>query len=349
MPTTDTTPARPSPGHPYPTYPTPLVPSARPGDADTRVAEISAEQAAREEALVHEVVASFDATPSPRLKQLVQALARHLHAFVRETRLTTAEWDAAIGFLTRCGHITDDRRQEFILLSDVLGLSMQTIAVNNEACGNATEATVFGPFFVEGSPEIPVGGDIAGGAAGEPCWVEGVVTDVVGAPVPGARIEVWETDEDGRYDVQYADERTAGRAHLFSDERGRYAFWGVTPTPYPIPHDGPVGELLDATRRSPMRTSHLHFMVSADGLHTLVTHIFVRGDEYLGRDAVFGVKPSLTKDFPRQRPGTPTPDGRRIDGPWTRARFDIVLAPAEGARDEDVHRIAVPAAAPRRG
>jgi hydroxyquinol 1,2-dioxygenase len=322
-------------------YPETIVAEARPGDQNTAMREISAEQAAREEALVREVVASFDGTPSPRLRQLMQALTRHVHAFVRETRLTTEEWDAAIRFLTRCGHITDDRRQEFILLSDVLGVSMQTIAVNNEAYGDATEATVFGPFFVEGSPEIPIGGDMANEAVGEPCWVEGVVTGTDGKPVTGARIEVWEADVVGFYDVQYSDNRTAARAHLFSDDQGRYAFWGITPVPYPIPHDGPVGDLLAATGRSPMRAAHLHIMVSADGLHTLVTHVFVPGEEYLDRDAVFGVKQSLVKDFPKQDAGTPTPDGRQIDGPWSRARFDIVLAPARGTKDEDVHWIAV--------
>jgi hydroxyquinol 1,2-dioxygenase len=189
-------------------YPSPIVSDARPGDPGTQVKEISAEQAGREQALIKEVVESFDGTPSPRLKQLMQALTRHLHAFVRETRLTMPEWDAAIRFLTRCGHITDDRRQEFILLSDVLGLSMQTIAVNNEAYGDATEATVFGPFFVEGSPEIPIGGDIANGAKGKPCWVEGTITDTDDKPVPGARIEVWEADDDGLYDVQYSDNLT---------------------------------------------------------------------------------------------------------------------------------------------
>jgi hydroxyquinol 1,2-dioxygenase len=292
-------------------------------------AVVPAEQAAREEALVEQVVASFDGTPSPRLKELMQVLTRHLHAFVRETRLTTREWDAAIEFLTRCGHVTDDERQEFILLSDVLGVSMQTIAVNNPASGDATEATVFGPFFVDGSPQIPIGGDMARGAPGRPCWVEGVVTDTDGNLAGGARIEVWEADENGLYDVQYDDDRTAGRAHLFTDDRGRYAFWCVTPTPYPIPHDGPVGDLLAATERSPVRAAHLHFMVSAAGLRTLVTHIFVSGCEYLDRDSVFGVKESLVEDFATQDAGTPTPDGRRVDGPWDRARFDIVLALAD--------------------
>jgi hydroxyquinol 1,2-dioxygenase len=289
---------------------------------------MSDEQQDREERLVERVVASFDGTPDPRLRQLMRALTRHLHAFVREVRLTEAEWQQAIAFLTATGHLTDDRRQEFILLSDVLGASMQTVTVNNEAYRNATEATVFGPFFVEDSPAIPLGGDIAGGAPGQPCWVEGTVTDTDGRPVPNGRIEVWEADDDGFYDVQYADDRTAARGHLHTDARGGYRFWAITPTPYPIPHDGPVGRMLAATGRSPMRASHLHFMVAAEGLRTLVTHIFVRGDDRLDADSVFGVRDSLVRDFEPQAAGTPTPDGRDLgDRTWTRVRFDMVLAP----------------------
>ncbi|WP_328477520.1 hydroxyquinol 1,2-dioxygenase [Actinoplanes sp. NBC_00393] len=286
-------------------------------------------QVAREEALVREVVASFDGASSERLKELLGALTRHLHGFVRETRLTEAEWAAAIAFLTRCGDITDAKRQEFILLSDVLGVSMQTIAVNN-SYADATEATVMGPFFVDESPHVPIGGDVAQGASGQPCWVEGTVRDTDGKPVAGARIEVWEADEDGFYDVQYGDGRVSARGHLFSDSAGRYAFWAVTPTPYPIPDDGPVGELLQAVGRSPMRASHLHFKVSAPGLHTLVTHIFVRGCEYLDRDSVFGVKESLIRSFEEQPAGAATPDGRAVEGKWSRTRFDIVLAPDRG-------------------
>jgi hydroxyquinol 1,2-dioxygenase len=271
-----------------------------------------------EERLTAEVVASFAGTPDPRLKELLQSLTRHLHAFIREVRLTEQEWTRAIEFLTAVGHTTDAKRQEFILLSDVLGASMQTIAVNNEACLDATEATVFGPFFVEESPFVGNGGDIAAGASGTRCLVEGTVRDTDGNPVPGARIEVWEADGDGRYDVQYDDERVAGRGHLFSAPDGGFSFWGVTPTPYPIPHDGPVGALLEAAHRSPMRAAHLHFMVTADGFRTLVTHIFVEGDPQLEiGDSVFGVKESLVKRFAEQ-PG---------EQPWTRARFDIVLAP----------------------
>src|SRR3954451_8708878 len=205
------------------------------------MSDISVEQEAREAQLVERVVASFAGTPDPRTKELVEALTRHLHAFLRETRLTEQEWKHAMHFLTAVGHITDDHRQECILLSDVLGASMQTITINNQAHANATEATVFGPFFVEGSPDVGLGGDVAGGASGEPCWVSGTGTGTHGAPVAGARIEVWEADADGRYDVQYPDDRVAGRGHLHTDESGGYRFWAETPTPDPIPDHGAGG------------------------------------------------------------------------------------------------------------
>lgn len=303
------------------------IEEARTAD-EARRAAISPAQTDVEVRLIENVLRSFEQCTEPRTKQLMQSLVRHLHAFIREVRLTEAEWERSIEFLTAVGHITDDRRQEFILLSDVLGASMQTINVNNEAVGNATEATVFGPFFVDDAPLIANGGDIAGAGVGQPCWVEGSVKDVEGNAIPNARIEVWEADEDGFYDVQYTDDRVSGRAHLFSDEAGSYNFWGLTPTPYPIPHDGPVGKMLEATGRSPMRASHLHFMVTAPGFRTLVTHIFVRGDELIKSDTVFGVKDSLVKDFDHQLPGTPVPDGRELeDSDWSRVRFDIVLAP----------------------
>lgn len=290
---------------------------------------ISAEQTQREIDLVATVVNSFAGTEDARLKQIMQSLTVHLHNFVREVRLTEAEWMAGIEFLTATGHITDGHRQEFILLSDTLGISMQTVAIGNVAVGNATEATVFGPFFVNDAPLIPIGGDIAGGAPGQPCWVEGKVTDTNGNPLAGARIEVWEADEDGFYDVQYDETRVWGRAHLFTDANGDYSFWGLTPTPYPIPYDGPVGKMLQAVGRSPMRASHLHFMVTAPGMRTLVTHIFVSGDELLKSDSVFGVKDSLVRDFIEQPAGTPGPDGRDLgDATWSRTRFDIVIAPA---------------------
>lgn len=292
--------------------------------------KISEAQQQVEEELVERVVASFDDCENPRLKQVMQSLTTHLHDFIRDVRLTEEEWNTAIEFLTAVGHITDDKRQEFVLLSDTLGASMQTIAVNNEAYEDATEATVFGPFFLDDAPLVNNGEDIAFGAQGQPAWVEGTVTDTNGNPVPNARIEVWECDEDGLYDVQYTDNRMSGRAHLFSDEQGNYRFWGLTPVPYPIPHDGPVGQMLEAVGRSPVRAAHLHFMVTADNLRTLVTHIFVEGDPQLEiGDSVFGVKDSLIKTFEQQPAGTPTPNGRDVgDRTWAKARFDIVLAPA---------------------
>jgi protocatechuate 3,4-dioxygenase beta subunit len=299
--------------------PSSTTPSTTPGDPTT--------PAEREQAVTDEVVARFADTPSPRLREVMSSLVTHLHAFARDVRLSEAEWETAIGFLTRVGHITDDRRQEFILLSDVLGLSMLTVGINHPTDGSITESTVFGPFFVDGSPHVELGGDVAGGAPGEPCWVEGTVTTTEGTPVPGARIEVWEADDDGLYDVQRDGEVTMGRGHLFSDDDGEYRFWCVRPAPYPIPDDGPVGDLLTATGRSPMRPAHLHFMVSAPGHRTLTTHIFVDGSDHLADDAVFGVKDSLVVAFEPQE-GDDGPGGRQLDGPWSRARFDIVLAPA---------------------
>jgi hydroxyquinol 1,2-dioxygenase len=283
----------------------------------------------REEQLTEEVLASFDGAASPRLRELLEGLVRHLHSFAREVRLTEAEWRFAIDFLTRTGHITDDRRQEFILLSDVLGLSMLVIAINAPSDPAATEPTVFGPFFVDDAPAIGFGEDIAQGASGEPCWVEGQVTDTYG-PVSDAVIEVWEADEDGLYDVQYSDGRTAGRARLIADRDGRYGFWSVKPAPYPIPGDGPVGELLAATGRSPMRPAHIHFMVSAPGHRTLVTHVFVAGGAHLEDDAVFGVKESLIERFVEQPPGE-GPGGRTLDRRWWRLVFNVRLAREEAA------------------
>ena len=285
----------------------------------------AAAQAAREAQLTATVLASFDRTPNPRVLELVTALTTHLHAFAREVGLTEAEWAAGIEFLTAVGRFTDDKRQEFILLSDVLGLSMQTVTINNPVDAQITESTVLGPFFVSGAPRVADGGDIAFGAAGEPCWVEGTVRDEHGHALAGARLEVWEADEDGFYDVQYDDPRVSARGHLFTEPDGSFRFWALTPTPYPIPDDGPVGRLLAATARSPMRAPHLHFLVSAAGCQTLITHIFVAGDR-LAADSVFGVRESLIKVFDRHCANTPTPDGRVVDGSWTAVRFDIVLA-----------------------
>jgi hydroxyquinol 1,2-dioxygenase len=276
-------------------------------------------------ALTDAVVDSF--TTEGRFTTVMTSLVRHLHAFASEVELTEEEWFAGIDFLTRVGHITDDKRQEFILLSDVLGLSMLVVGINNRRPPEATESTVFGPFFVEGSPAFANGDDLANGAPGEPCLMQGRVVDLDGKPVAGAHIEVWQADEDGFYDVQYADlDQAQGRGHLASDDEGRFWFWSVKPEAYGIPDDGPVGELLQAGGRGPMRPAHVHFKVDADGFQTLITHVFVAGDDHLDSDAVFGVRENLIGEFAQHEPGT-APDGRELDVPYWTMTYDMVLAP----------------------
>ncbi len=281
--------------------------------------------------LTDQVVAGFDKAGDPRFREIATSLVRHLHAFLADVSLTEDEWAAAIDFLTRTGQRCDDRRQEFILLSDVLGASMAVINLNHPTGGKATESTVLGPFFVAGAPEFALGEDISAGAPGTPCHVRGTVTNTDGEPVPGAVLEIWQSDEDGRYDVQYADLGHArGRGRLRADDEGRYAFWSVHPQAYPIPDDGPVGELLEAAGRGPMRPAHVHFMVSAPGHRTLITHVFTSDSAHLDDDAVFGVKRSLVIDFDRHEPGR-APDGRALDVPFHTAHFDITLAVWHGS------------------
>ena len=268
-----------------------------------------------DEDLTNAVLASFDGAKTERFKTIAESLVKHLHAFASEVQLTEEEWFKGIDFLTRTGHITDDKRQEFVLLSDVLGLSMLVVGINNRRPAKATESTVFGPFFVENSPAFKNGDDIAKGFSGEPCFVTGRVVGVDGETVAGARVEIWQADDAGFYDVQNGEEPN-GRGHLFTDEEGRFSFWSVKPEAYPIPADGPVGELLDAGGRGPMRPAHIHFMVTAEGYQRLITHVFVEGDEYLDSDAVFGVRSALIAPFTR--------DGDH----WT-ASYDLILT--EGA------------------
>jgi len=252
--------------------------------------------------LTEAVAAAFRG--SGRFNEVAESLVRHLHAFASEVKLTEEEWFAAIDFLTRVGHITDDKRQEFILLSDVLGLSMLVVGINNRRAPEATENTVFGPFFVEGSPAFENGDDLGAGAPGEPCLIEGRVAGLDGEPVPGALIEVWQADESGLYDVQYEDlEAPRGRGHLRSDADGRFWFWTIKPVAYPIPVDGPVGELLHAGGRGPMRPAHVHFKIDADGYQPLITHVFAEGDPHLDDDAVFGVRSNLIGRFERDPAG----------------------------------------------
>jgi hydroxyquinol 1,2-dioxygenase len=265
--------------------------------------------------LTDAVAKSFDATPDPRLREIMQSLVRHLHAFASDVQLTMAEWEYAIGFLTRTGQKCDDKRQEFILLSDTLGFSMLVDAINHRMPEGATETTVLGPFYVTGSTELPSGSDIAGKAEGTPLHVGGQVTNAEGSPIAGAWVDVWQADDDGYYDVQKPGGEEELRARFRTDAEGRFSFWTIVPTSYPIPTDGPVGQMLVATGRHPYRPAHIHFMIGHEGYETLVTHLFVAGDPYLENDAVFGVKSSLIVSFDDRRAGE-TLDGKTAGRDW---------------------------------
>ena len=273
-----------------------------------------------------EAVASLEGTADPRLKELLTGLIRHLHAFARETRLTQAEWERAIGFLTETGQTCTDTRQEFILLSDVLGLSMLVETINGDHAAGSTESTVLGPFHMTESPVRQLGENIDLVGGGEPCVVSGRIVSDDGTPLPGAVLDVWQADGNGFYDVQQPDVQPPGngRGLFTADAEGRFWFRTCVPSPYPIPTDGPVGELLKATARHPYRPAHIHFIAAAEGHTPVTTHIFVAGSDYLESDAVFAVKQSLVEDF------TPTDDPSLarefgIENPFRHARFDLVL------------------------
>ena len=267
---------------------------------------------ARSEAVVN---ARMGTDVSPRLAEVMTALVRHLHAFAKEVELTQAEWGLAVDFLTRTGQMSDGNRQEFILLSDVLGFSMLVDAINHRRPSGATENTVLGPFHVAGAPQYPMGSNISLDGKGESCRFTGQVRDGAGNPIAGARIDVWCDNADGYYDVQQPgiQPRWNNRGIFVTGPDGAYDFCGIRPVAYPIPDDGPVGKLLAALGRHPNRPAHMHFLVSAPGYETIVTHTFVEGDQWLTSDAVFGVKASLIASI---QPGD--------DTAW-RSSFDFIM------------------------
>ncbi|MFG3658616.1 maleylacetate reductase and hydroxyquinol 1,2-dioxygenase domain-containing protein [Streptomyces sp. NPDC047706] len=276
--------------------------------------------------LTEQVVASFADAPDARVRTLLTALVRHLHSYVVEQDVTEAEWQYAIDFLTRTGQVCSPTRQEFVLLSDVLGVSSVVDLLTNSRTPDTTPSAVLGPFYVEGPPETAQGDDISGGLPGTPLWVDVRVTDTAGAPVKDAVVDVWQSNEDGFYDVQLPElEGPVLRARLRSDAEGRVTFWSILPSEYPIPEDGPVGQMLDAVGRHPYRAPHLHFMIDAPAHRRLVTQLFVAGGSYLDSDTVFGVKDQLIVDFAPQT--GPTPDGRGVDGPWRRLDHSFRIAP----------------------
>lgn len=276
--------------------------------------------------VVSKINLDADGAGDARFAAVAASLIRHLHAFVRETELTEVEWLAGIKFLTATGHKCDERRQEFILLSDTLGVSMLVDAINHRKPSGASETTVLGPFYLPDARDLPMGSDIAEGIAGTPAFFSGRVLDVGGAPIAGAVLDVWQVDGDGFYDVQRAGASYA-RGRFTTGADGRYAFRTIKPVSYSIPTDGPVGVMLRAMGRHPFRPAHVHLIVSAPGYGAVTTHLFVKGDPYLDTDAVFAVKESLIVDFVTHAAGR-APDGSTCDQPFCTASYDFRLVRA---------------------
>ena len=279
-----------------------------------------------ETTITEAVLASMQGTPDARVRQVSRALVRHLHAFIREVEPTEAEWEWGIRFLTQTGQLCSGTRQEFILLSDTLGVSMLVDAINHRLPEGATQTTVFGPFYST-PPQYPAGANIKGHLDGDPLYLSGTVSSTQGRPLAGATIDVWHADKEGFYDLQKLDEHPglAGRGRFHTDANGRFHLWTIRPSPYPIPHDGPVGQMLQAQGRHPFRPEHIHFLIEAPGHRRLVTHVFAAGDEYLDSDVVFGVKESLVREYVQHSRGT-APDGHGMQGKWYSLHHDFRLA-----------------------
>ena len=278
-----------------------------------------------EQTITQAALARNASTEDHRLHQVMTSLVQHMHSFAREVNLTEGEWLKGIEFLTAIGKTCSPTRQEFILLSDTLGLSTLVVAQNHKKPEGCTEATVFGPFHVTGAPRYELGADISNGMPGTSWWVSGVIRNLDNEPIPYAELEVWQADDLGFYDVQNVEfTEYQGRAVLRADAQGAYRFRTIVPNAYPIPHDGPVGVMLKALNRHPWRPAHLHFMISAKGYERLVTHVFRESGKYLDSDAVFGVRSSLIAEWQYHGTGV-TPDGRNSDTPYYTLEFDFVL------------------------
>ena len=285
---------------------------------------MSSMQPVTEDNITDLAVGRWGTARDPRLAEVMTALVRHLHDFAREVRLTEAEWLAAVRWLTRTGQVSDDKREEFILASDVLGLSMLVVQMNHRLDPAATPATVLGPFHIEGSPERGYGADMSDGLPGTPLYLHGAVRDLAGEPVGGAVLDVWQADTDGAYEAQLDVDEARLRAKYTTREDGSYCIRTIAPLGYAIPMDGPVGDLIARTEISHFRPAHVHLLLAVPGYEPLITHLFAAGAPYLDCDVVFGVKAELVVAFTDRDPG-PTPDGGTSDVPWQEARYDIVL------------------------
>ena len=282
-------------------------------------------QLVTEENITDLAVQRWGTARDPRTAELMTALVRHLHDFAREVRLTEAEWIAAMQWLTRTGQISDDKRLEFILASDVLGLSMLVVQMNHQLDPAATPATVLGPFHIEGSPELGYGEDMSDGVPGTPLYLRGTVRDLEGNPVAGGVLDVWQADTEGAYESQLPDVDEARlRAKYTTRSDGGYCVRTIAPKGYTIPMDGPVGDLIAQTEISHFRPAHVHFLINVPGYEPLITHLFQEGAEYLDSDVVFGTKEELVVRFEQREPGQ-TPDGGTSTEPWLEAHYDFVL------------------------
>ena len=283
--------------------------------------------------LTSAVISSFDETPNPRAKFLLQELVKSLHDYVRRTDLTFEEWEYAIDFLTRTGQKCTPIRQEFILLSDVLGVSMLVDAVNHRDRDGATETTVLGPFYVGEHKVMAHGADISADLPGERMFVQSRVTDLGGKPLAGVPVDVWHADDEGFYDSQresYVTRGPSSRARFVTDTDGRFFFRTILPCSYPIPTDGPVGEMIIQTCRHAMRPAHVHFLVAAPGYEPLITHVFMGGDKYLDSDVVFGVKDELISKIEKHGDAV-MPDGKPAGGPWHLMTYAFRMKPGSGS------------------
>jgi hydroxyquinol 1,2-dioxygenase len=276
------------------------------------------------------VLQRWEDIPDPRLREVMQSAIRHLHSFVSEVRPTGAEWFKAIEFLTQTGQKCDDKRQEFILASDVFGVSMLVDDINNRRVAGATPSTVEGPFHIPDAPEVAHGADMAKGAPGIPCFVTGTVRGLDGRPIAGAMLDLWQTDGEGLYEEQRRTAEPWMRGIYYTQADGSYSVRTVAPISYTIPMDGPVGALMERTDMSHMRPAHIHFALSAPGYHYLVTHLFQKGDKFIDNDVVYGVKDPLIVEFVKRPPGK-APNGEIVDTPFYEVKYDFILEQKQAA------------------
>lgn len=282
---------------------------------------------ATEQNLTDLALKQWEACHSPRLRQIMQSLVKHLHGFVRDVDLKQDEWLMAVEWLAKTGQISSEKRQEFILMSDVLGISMLVDAMNHRFPEGATPSTVIGPFHIDDSPEMPMGANVAEGLSGVTCFLVGSVRDLDGRPIEGAKLDIWQADADGLYESQLGSEEPVLRAIFHTGADGKYVIRTIAPPGYSIPMDGTVGDLLKRTDISHFRPAHIHFFITAPGYEPLITHLFKKDAKYINSDVVFGVKDKLIVEF-EKHPAGKTPSGENSAQPFLVVNYDFVLSKA---------------------